>query len=282
MPEAPEVKLIVDQLSPLLSKQTIVKATILNGKYLSKFQIPHWNHFLHSLPNQIVSFQCHGKFLWIQLANGFAIGIGLGMSGRLHLTPTPHNHIQLELDNGLTVCFDDQRRFGNWAIHLTPASLQTKINQLGISLLHSTSDELQLAVQKLYPNHLSKNICVFLMSQDLIAGIGNYLVSESLYQMTIHPLCKVSHLTVNQLIELIQVVQAIALQSYQVQSEFGATYRNTQQTTRSPSKYRDVFQIYGKTMDPLGNPVRKIKTPNGRNTSYVVETLPIIDDRISI
>lgn len=275
MPEAPEVKLMTRSMSQLVN-QTIVEAKILNGKYLNK-SIPNWDKLL--FPLTIKSVGSKGKLSYLLFTNGMAITIGFGMTGKIHFQPDNKNHIQLICQNGMIMCFDDYRRFGNWNVYLSEIELQKKLDQLGIDLLE-TLPEASVIIKTLR-QYNRWNICKCLMNQEIFSGIGNYIKCESLYREKIDPLAKVCDLTDQMLVGLLTTCHLFALQSYQLQLDGDIEYR------KATSQTGDIlFHVYGRTIDPYGNQVKKIKTPDGRMTSYVpkLQTLPenylFIDDLI--
>ena len=80
MPEGPEVKKIVDQMSQVLAGKTLSKIELLTGRY-SKTQPDGFSDFSKSLPMKISSIKCKGKFIYFETDSDWSIWNTLGMSG---------------------------------------------------------------------------------------------------------------------------------------------------------------------------------------------------------
>jgi formamidopyrimidine-DNA glycosylase len=268
MPEAPEVKLLSETIEKGILNKTVREAKILNGKYLEKMSIPNWKALQESLPLKVSRVGCKGKLAYLTFepkgGQSMSIGIGFGMTGTVHFQPNPdRDHIQLICTDGTVMCYEDYRRFGNWAVYPTEQDLSTKLDSLGIDLLGPLpSDE---TVLKTFRSKNGWNICKCLMEQSLFSGVGNYIKSESLYRHAINPLSRVRGLSDGELIDLFKTCRDIAQEAYQLQGSSFISYRNNGEK----GKYQELFLIYGKTKDPEGRPVKKLATPDGRNTSYV-------------
>lgn len=261
MPEAPEVKLLIESISSHIIGRQILAAQIVSGKYLTKQKIVNWEVLQSRLPLKIMDIGTHGKFIYFRLDKDLAIGVGLGMVGTFQFTLNEkHNRLRLFLDNGLTLYYDDYRNFGNWKVFTSWQQLDAKISELGIDLL--SEDQLDsLAIKRIYNQYNRQNICKVLMNQDLFSGIGNYIKTEALYHEKIHPLVNVGDLTTEQFTKLIFAANKIARESYDYQKIENIGYRDP--------RSQNLFNIYGKATDPNGHIVVKIHTPDNRTTSYV-------------
>lgn len=264
MPEGPEVKLLSETISKGLLLKKIQQVKIWGGKYAESKQIPNLSQLIESLPLNVMEIGCKGKFVHIKLENEMSIGIHFGMTGTVHYQPNPKTQIQLICQDQTTLCYDDQRRFGNWHVFINIKELNTKLSKIGHDILTELPIDSEIVRKFRLKNNW--NICKFLMDQSFFSGIGNYIKSESLYQQSIHPLAIIQNLTDSELIQLYKTCHQIATKSYQLQGSTFISYRNNGES----GKYQQLFQIYGKKLDPDNNPVKKIKTPDNRMTSYVV------------
>ena len=269
MPEAPEVKLLIESISSHIIGRQILAVQIISGKYLAKQKIVNWELLQSSLPLKIIDIGTHGKFIYFRLDKDLAIGIGLGMVGTFQFTLNEkHNRLRLILDNGLTLYYDDYRNFGNWKVFTSWQQLDAKISELGLDLLSEYPLD-PLEIKRIHSQYNRQNICKVLMNQELFSGIGNYIKTEALYHEKIHPLVNVGDLTTEQFTKLIFAAKKFARESYDYQKIESIGYRGPER--------KNLFSIYGKTTDPNGHLVVKIHTPDNRTTSYVpaVQILPV-------
>ena len=115
MPELPEVETTRRGISPFLLGQRIQALTLHSRKL--RWPIPP------SLPRllagqRIEAVERRAKYLLLHCASG-AVLVHLGMSGSLRVLPqgTPlrkHDHVDLLLESGQLLRFNDPRRFGCW------------------------------------------------------------------------------------------------------------------------------------------------------------------------
>ncbi|MBF0205911.1 MAG: Fpg/Nei family DNA glycosylase [Oligoflexia bacterium] len=203
MPELPEVETIRRELHALLPLKI---KEVIAGKYLDTFLDP--KGLIKSLANSVLfDLERKGKYLFwhVHLSsknkNTKYLLSHLGMSGRwllhsdiAHLAAHTHLTLSLipvspadptQLPLPIYLSYIDPRRFGKIALLSAQEFLIIK-NNLGIDALSTelTTEYLSTIIEK-YPRRSIKKI---LLDQHLIAGIGNYLASETLARAGIHPL----------------------------------------------------------------------------------------------
>lgn len=207
------------------------------------------------LPLNISKLETKGKFCWFTLKDikdieVMAVGFQFGLSGKFTFEREKHSHVEFVLSSG-KFYFTDSRRFGNVTIYNNIESLMSKINGLGIDLLNSENTLSNEEILQEFRKYNNKNICVVLMNQKgIYSGIGNYLKTEILYTSNIHPLSIVSDIPDDKLISLHN--NAI-----------------TKITESLNSKETRLYTIYEQKIDPFGNEIVKIETPDKRHTYYV-------------
>lgn len=242
----------------------------------------------------ILDWNCKGKFIYILLGNGArsnaainedfqrSIWITLGMSGRFlsqaalkeREAQGKSSHIRwyLELmkvedttsstEKGKTtkIFYSDTRNFGTLKFCLSRQALANKLQSLGPDMLTTCTEQDFLNIVAGHKNQ-DKNICVFLMDQSNLAGIGNYILAEGLYRANIDPFSTLSELNMTQQQHLFRELQAVSNESYQSQTD--ATVESF------------VYLCYGQQFcKRLGSPVRKeINGPHGRTIWYTDEQL---------
>src|SRR5688500_2374283 len=114
MPELPEVETTRRGIEPAIRGQ-IIRSVLVREPQL-RWRVPH------ELPQEAArqrlrDLRGRAKYLLFDLENGTMI-LHLGMSGSLRLmqssvAPATHDHVDIVIDSGLCVRFNDPRRFGS-------------------------------------------------------------------------------------------------------------------------------------------------------------------------
>ena len=115
MPELPEVETIRRGLSKSILSKTIEGAVVRR----TDLRRPIMTSFVGQVLGKVITrIDRRGKYLLLNLCDESVIIIHLGMSGRLVIgrdeKPERHDHVILSLSDGITVKYNDPRRFGAW------------------------------------------------------------------------------------------------------------------------------------------------------------------------
>ena len=185
MPELPEVETTRAGLEPHLSGR-IVRSVTLRRPDL---RWPIAGEIESVLPGQrIGGVRRRAKYLLFDTAAGSAL-LHLGMSGSLRVLPgdTPpraHDHVDLWLEDGRVLRFNDPRRFG-CLLWQPPGEVHPLLGALGPEPLGPDFDG-----DHLY--RLSRGrrapVKTFLMDQATVVGVGNIYAAEALFAAGIAPL----------------------------------------------------------------------------------------------
>lgn len=178
MPEMAEVELIRVELSRKLVGLTIQQIdTSLR-----------YGHLCNQLLNQtITSVNRRGKFLLLTLDNMLEFVIHLGMTGSILIREAcsgfpKHTHFQALLvkdDRKLELLFVDPRRFGK--VYVTqPGNYKGLLAKLGPEIFEENHPR-QIVLRS------KKPIKAILLDQQFMAGLGNYLCDELLFDAKILP-----------------------------------------------------------------------------------------------
>jgi len=185
----------------VLSKINILSGPYLNGsgdKYKS-FRIS-LRKFVKSTISKV---ETKGKTMYIELTplskdnvivNEYLV-IGFGLTGGFQFTKDDHSRIEFVITepagNPRSIYYNDIRNFGTFTF-MKRQDLNVKLNAMGPDIFELTEDELveQLALTSIQKHEIAKA----LLNQKVVAGIGNYLRAEILYEADINPLAKVSTL----------------------------------------------------------------------------------------
>lgn len=248
MPEVAEVHLNSDViLKPYLKNKQLKDLKIISGKYLRSPPIDY-HEFLNSLPTRIKSINTEGKFIWMTLGNGWIIGCGLGLTGRFSIHSDIPN-IRLEfITSDDTVYYSDARNFGNIYLWNSVTPLKFKIESIGYDLLDHEPNRTDII--DLFRTMDSKDISSVLLSQKVLAGVGNYLRNEGLYEAKIYPYAKVKNLSDEDLMNLYDKLRAEARKAYR--------YQKKEFIMDIPyDRYQTQMKIYKHQIDPFGNKIRR-------------------------
>lgn len=265
MPEGPEITLNVDlYLRKYLLNKELVDVEILSGKYVKK-KPANYQRFTDDLPAKVINVNNKGKFAYMELDNGWSIGGGFGMTGRLSIDEDDkHNRMVFVNEDDDELFYADMRNFGNWYFWDDPECLEKKLNELGPDIIKDDSLS-KTKIVELFRKYNKQEVTQALMSQKVLAGIGNYLKAESLYDAKIYPFAKVKDLSDQNLYDLYKSVVKWAKKAYKFQlSSFadGVPYES----------FQDQMNVYNHSEDKLGNKVlRSTKSKDKRTTWWVKE-----------
>jgi len=260
MPEAPEVRLTIDFLNKVLQNNMITEWTFCGGRYADAYP-EGYEEFDAALPLLVEEVCCKGKFIYFILSDDegdqYYIMHSLMMTGRWQKTYDEHCKWFVEVDTGVTLWFHDVRAFATLRFTSDDGVLQEKLDCLGPDIM---SSEFKLPLFKqLAKKWSTRNICAFLMDQSVIAGCGNYIKAEVLYDAGISPLHKIGDLSDNELDRVYQGLCVIPRVSY---NNKGLSLRDFADENGKPGFYERELKVYGKRW------AKRTKTPDGRTTYW--------------
>jgi formamidopyrimidine-DNA glycosylase len=264
MPEAPECRLFAEYLAKVATEKSITDIEIISGRYVKK-PFAGFNEIKARLPLKIKGAGCHGKFIYCIFEDISFLQSALGMTGSWTSKPTKHARIKFSLSDGTCLFFNDIRNFGSIKWTKESYVLKAKLKKLGPDLMTAKTAQtfVERAKKKSY-----YNICKAMMNQDIVAGIGNYIKCEALYECGINPNCRVCDLTEEDLTRLFLAAQEIAWTSYK---SFGASIKDYYSPEGESGKYVNFFKVYGKSKDTEGSTIERFTSEDGRTTHWVPE-----------
>lgn len=190
MPELPEVETVRRQLSQRLPGRRIVGVTIDDP--LCADPCPPAQLAAQLEGREIRSVRRRGKYLTIWLDDGAQLVVHLRMTGRLLWWPpdadvAPERFLRatIDLDDGSTLQFADQRRFGR-LLRLDP-SADPEAHWRGRVGVEPLSGHFTPAAFAAVLRGRRTPIKAALLNQALVTGIGNIYADEALHQAGIHP-----------------------------------------------------------------------------------------------
>jgi formamidopyrimidine-DNA glycosylase len=208
------------------------------------------------------------KYLLIETETGTLI-LHLGMSGSLRVLPvaTPrvaHDHVDIELDSGHTLRFNDPRRFG--CLMYTPENpaLHPLLRSLAPEPLDDEFDADYLAK---ITRRRSVAIKQLIMNSRLVVGVGNIYASEALFRARIRPRRAARSLSRAECAKLARAIKATLAMALKVG---GTTLRDYVGADGNPGYFSQKLYVYeraGKPCRVCGKPVKQF-TQNARSTYW--------------
>ncbi|WP_019215279.1 bifunctional DNA-formamidopyrimidine glycosylase/DNA-(apurinic or apyrimidinic site) lyase [Legionella tunisiensis] len=271
MPELPEIETTRRGLSPFLLSQTITEITIRQPQ----LRLPVTPALDNLCAGQVVkAIYRRAKYLLLQLSEGYLL-IHLGMSGHLRITDktsiaTKHDHIDMLLQNGLILRYNDPRRFGLW-LYLKEDPYQHRL------LAHLGPEPLDDSFTGGYliqrARHKKQSIKSFIMSNDVVVGVGNIYATESLFLAGIHPLTPAGSLTLTQYDRLVTHIKQVLEQAIKAG---GTTLRDFYAVDGKPGYFTNDLQVYGRKNLPCFQCQTLITTAviGGRNSAFCPRCQP--------
>lgn len=240
MPELPEVETTRRGIEPHLVQRRIARAVLRRPDL--RWPIPP--EITQELPGQrIEAVERRAKYLILRAETGDAI-LHLGMSGSLRVLPTgvpvrTHDHVDLELDDGQLLRFNDPRRFGAllWQAQGQTHPLLAGLGPEPMSAEFSGEHLFRLSRGRAAP------IKTFLMDQAIVVGVGNIYAAESLFRAGIDPrraAGKVSLARYQALAEAVREILAYAI------VRGGTTLRDFLAPDGAPGYFEQELLVYGR------------------------------------
>lgn len=269
VPELPEVETIRRQLEPLVTGSTVVDAWAFDHTKFDDAPL--------AVGGRVESVGRRGKYLLFGLGgraeDPSELVVHLGMTGRLAVieanrpedlrTAFAHLRATWSLDDGRTLVFDDVRRFGRIAVVRSGdyAMLPT-LAELGPEPFDDDFDpeHLRRAV-----NSSRRAVKTQLLSQRVVAGVGNIYADEALWRAGVHPAAR--RLTVAGSVDLRDSIRAVIGAGI---DNGGTTLRNYRDAAGGPGSHQRFLDCYGRFGEPCircGDELRRTVI-DARTTSF--------------
>lgn len=186
MPELPEVETTLRGIEPSLLHRKVSKIVVRNPSL--RWPVP--DEVNRAAGNTVSRCWRRAKYLLIEMegARGGLL-IHLGMSGSLCICtvddePQKHDHVDIVMDNGQCIRFNDPRRFGVFTWWDQPADQNPLLRHLGPEPL---SDKFSGDYLKSRSRGRKGAVKNFIMDGKIVVGVGNIYASEALFMAGIHP-----------------------------------------------------------------------------------------------
>lgn len=251
MPELPEVETTRRGLTPHLLSRTITGVTLRRPDL--RWAIP--GEITERLPGQrILGIERRAKYLLLDTTPGSAL-LHLGMSGSLRVLPastpaTAHDHVDIVLDSGCVLRFNDPRRFG-CLLWQTAGTTHELLRGLGPEPLSAQFNGEHLFARS---RGRSAPVKTFLMDQAVVVGVGNIYAAESLHAAGIAPARAAGRISLARYALLADAVKQILAHAIE---RGGTTLRDFINPDGAPGYFEQELQVYGRE----GERCRRCDTP---------------------
>ena len=240
MPELPEVETTRRGIAPHLEGQRVTRLIVRDPRL--RWPIPE-DLAIQIETQTFTAIRRRAKYLLMDIGGGTLIS-HLGMSGNLRLVPvgTPvlkHEHVDIELDSGLTLRYTDPRRFGAM-LWQRSGEVHPLLARLGPEPLSAEFDG-----ERLFRLSRKRSIAVkpFIMDNAVVVGVGNIYATEALFASGIDPrreAGRISRARYDELAEEIKKVLAKAIDSG------GTTLRDFIGGDGKPGYFQQELFVYGR------------------------------------
>ena len=264
MPELPEVETTRRGIARHLRGRRIRAALVHDARL--RWPVPkHLDALLRG--QRLRCVERRAKYLLLRLTRGTLI-VHLGMSGNLRVVPqaTPrqrHDHVELQLDSGLMLRFNDPRRFGCWLYtsddplqhpllrELAPEPLGARFDA---AYLHGVTRQRRVAIKSL------------LLNGRLVTGVGNIYASEALFRARLRPRRAARSLTYAECARLVAAIRRVLAAAIRAG---GTTLRDYVGADGDPGYFGRKLYVY----ERAGLPCRRCRTPirqvtQGQRSTY--------------
>lgn len=264
MPELPEVETTRRGVAPAVVGRCIERMIVREPRL--RWRVPD------ELPSlvagrKVKSLTRRAKYLLFTLPNGTLL-VHLGMSGSLRVLPAetaprPHDHVDLVLDSGECLRFNDPRRFGCMLWTAGDPLQHPLLRSLGPEPLAEEFDAAALARAARGRKVAIKQL---LMNSRVVVGVGNIYASEALFRAGIRPRRAAGGLKPAELEALVRAVKQVLGEAIR---SGGTTLRDYVNAAGMPGYFRQKLFVYERADEPCricSTPIRHFV--QGQRSTY--------------
>lgn len=281
MPELPEVETVRRGLAPAFEGRRIERC-ILNRADL-RFPFPE-NMAERVSGKYVERIERRSKYLLFRLSSGETLLAHLGMSGRfsveaederqqpgdfVHAAPANpvHDHVVFEIEGGVTVRYNDPRRFGFMTLFET--GREDQVSYLSVLGPEPHSNEFSAAYLSEALAGKKSPIKMALLDQSIVAGLGNIYVCEALYRAGISPKRKAYTVAGARAERLTPHIRDVILEAIDAG---GSSLRDFASAEGALGYFQHRFKVYGREGEACPEPTcdSKVKriVQSGRSSFY--------------
>ncbi len=256
MPELPEVELYCRYFARHALRQPIARADVRDERILGEIRAATFARKLRG--RSFLAVRRHGKNLFADAGDAIWLHLHFGMTGDLAYYDDPAEEprfarVVFDFENGHHLAFEDMRLFGVVELTGDPEAFIAS-RGLGPDPLDS---RFRLRDFQAIVGARRGAIKSLLMSQEIIAGIGNLYADEALFQTGIHPRRGAHELAPDEVKRIYAAIRKILAESI-ARKERGRDY---------PPRYLILHREEGERCPRCGGTIQKTVV-FGRTTFY--------------
>ncbi len=286
MPELPEVETVRRGLEPAMDGEHFVKVEV----HRADLRWPLPKDFAARLTGKTVTgLGRRAKYLLADLSSGDVLLMHLGMSGSFHVFAekdkhlgryyherrkhVAHDHVVFYMSSGVTVTFNDPRRFGSMKL-VSRRNLDSEplLKGLGPEPL---GNEFDSAILARICKGKKTSLKAALLDQRVVAGLGNIYVCEALHRARLSPQRQASTIADRKgqpnerAVRLVDGIKSVLQAAIK---DGGSSLRDHRLTDGELGMFQHNFRVYDREGQPCRTPdcrgtVKRI-VQSGRSTFY--------------
>lgn len=282
MPEGPELRIDAEQLDFFLAGRTLNKLELINTVFENKCE--GLDELRKALPLTIDKVRSRAKKLFIFFspvkdAPPWVIFMAYGMTGKISLKKEEHSHLLFSVSHS-HIGFDefyytDVRRIGSFEASNDPEDLTTHLTDFAKPVVFGyneknfeaiTKEEFESKIKDGKDGYLASK----LMNQHSIcSGIGNYVLSETLYEAKLDPFISCNEMDDKRIESLWNAVHKVMMASYE---RGGMSRENYVNPNGSYGTFDELCKVYDKAGQSVnGHKIHTCKGPHGRTIWFTEE-----------
>lgn len=280
MPELPEVETIKRDLSRVLSGRKIVSLEVRKPK-LFRNSLSFAKSKL--IKAEINSVNRRAKLLLLEISTGYVLAIHLKMTGQLvwqsaagkvksgghpiinvNKVPNKFTYITLTFSDRSKLYFNDIRQFGYWQL-IERAQIDQHFENYGPEPL-TPNFSLSGLIDSM-GKHRRAPIKSILLNQQVVAGLGNIYVDESLHIAGVRPTRRGATIKPKEAKKIHEAIKLVLIKAVKARGTSFSTYIDALGKSGNYWHLRLVYGREGERCFKCGNFIKKIKLA-GRGTHY--------------
>jgi formamidopyrimidine-DNA glycosylase len=277
MPELPEVETVMRGLRARLEGRLLTR--VVAHRPDLRWPMPQ-DLAVRLTGSRVVGFRRRAKYILMRLDSGWSVLLHLGMSGRMVLGPAgrnalePHEHLEMETEDGWRVGFVDPRRFGS--VDLIPTAEEDSHRLLSGLGPEPLDDAFSVAMLNAALVGKRTPIKAALLDQKIVAGLGNIYVSEALFRAAISPQRLANSIPGARAKRLVPAIKETLTDAI---AAGGSSLRDYVQPDGELGYFQHAWRVYGREGEPCppcpgGTACAGVKriVQSGRSTFYCPRT----------
>jgi len=263
----PEVETTVRGIAPHMEGHLISGVVVRNPSL--RWPVP--TDVTRAEGQRVVRCRRRAKYLLVELEQG-ALLVHLGMSGSLRIcgpddVVRKHDHVDIVMDHGRCVRFNDPRRFGALLWCDTSPEAHVLLRDLGPEPLSEDFSGRQLWKLSRGRKGAVKN---FIMDGHVVVGVGTIYASEALFMSGIHPARPAGRVSLARYEALASAIRDVLAHAIR---RGGTTLRDFVNSEGNPGYFAQELLVYereGHACFQCGRPI--LRKVIGQRSSYYCPT----------